>query len=357
MRHTLDGRIVSFDLRSAFHDDGGIVLSPQTFIQVAQPGRLWYIIHPGATFAARLEDDQINLYDSFTYWESGWRNWEGPFVAWAERAGYQIDYAVNSDLEFHPEMLKHYRLVLSVGHDEYWSSPMRDHLEAFMDDGGNVAFFSANNAMWQVRSEESGRALVCWKDIKKDPLYQNGDHKLLSTMWCNHLINRPENYLTGVSFAYAGYYNFFDKYLDGDGAYEIHRPDHWIFEGTGLQRSDRLGAADKLISYECDGCEFEMKDGLPVPTHRDGTPESFEILATSPAELSIADGSLKLVSEALFGEGTTDLQPQPGAAVMGIFTRGGTVFTTGCTEWAKGLRGGDKAVERITRNILDRLSK
>ena len=96
----------------------------------------------------------------FTARYSGWQRWEKPFVQWAERSGYKLDVAVNSDLEFHPEILKHYRLVLSVGHDEYWSSKMRDHLEAFIVGGGNVAFFSGNTAFWQVRSEDNGRTLV-----------------------------------------------------------------------------------------------------------------------------------------------------------------------------------------------------
>ncbi|MCA9063128.1 MAG: hypothetical protein KDA96_08715, partial [Planctomycetaceae bacterium] len=84
---------------------------------------------------------------------SQFNNWELPFVHWAESNGYVLEYAVNSDLEFHPEILKHYRLVLSIGHDEYWSSPMRDSLEAFIGDGGNVAFFSGNTCCWQVRNE------------------------------------------------------------------------------------------------------------------------------------------------------------------------------------------------------------
>ena len=32
--------------------------------------------------------------------------WELPFVRWAESNGFVLDYAVNSDLEFHPEILK-----------------------------------------------------------------------------------------------------------------------------------------------------------------------------------------------------------------------------------------------------------
>ena len=43
-------------------------------------------------------------------------NWEQPFVVWAEQNGYVLDYAVNNDLGFRPELLAAYRLVLSVGH-------------------------------------------------------------------------------------------------------------------------------------------------------------------------------------------------------------------------------------------------
>jgi len=108
--------------------------------------------------------------------------WEYPFVRWAERNGYQLDYAVNADLESHPEILEHYPLVLSVGHDEYWSTPMRDHLEKYISDGGNVAFFSGNVCCWQVRSEDEGQALTCWKEhLTKDPLFPGGDQTLLST--------------------------------------------------------------------------------------------------------------------------------------------------------------------------------
>ena len=38
--------------------------------------------------------------------------WELPFIAWAEENGYRLDYAVNSDLEHRPEILKNYNLCL-----------------------------------------------------------------------------------------------------------------------------------------------------------------------------------------------------------------------------------------------------
>jgi hypothetical protein len=281
------------------------------------------------------------------------RNWELPFVAWAERNGYTLDYCANSDLEFLPELLAPYRLVLSVGHDEYWSAPMRDRLEAFIGRGGNVAFFSGNTCCWQVRSEEDGRALTSWKqNLVQDPLFPTNDHRTLSTLWSHHLVGRPENSLTGVGFLHGGYHLSHGQFMDGKGAFMTHRPEHWAFEGTGLARGAEFGAKHTIVGYECDGCEFTMKDGLPSPTHRDGTPESFVILATCPTRWH-PDDALWYDRFPRDPSGA----PAQGAAVMGLYERGGTVLTTGTTDWAHGLRGGDPAVERITKNILDRLSK
>src|SRR3954451_18178387 len=208
---------------------------------------------------------------------SQFNNWEQPFVAWAESNGYSLEYAVNSDLEFHPEILSAYKLVLSVGHDEYWSSPMRDNLESFIAKGGNVAFFSGNTCCWQVRSEDDGRALACWKQsVGDDPFYKAENYKLLSTLWSHYLVGRPENQLTGVGFLWGGYHRSHGQFMDGPGSYTVQRPDHWLFAGTGGKRGDAFGAKlpqYKVVGYECDGCELTWKDGLPYATHRDGTPE------------------------------------------------------------------------------------
>jgi hypothetical protein len=275
-------------------------------------------------------------------------SWELPFVQWAETAGYEIDYAVNNDLEFRPEILKHYNLVLSVGHDEYWSSPMRDHLEQYIADGGHVAFFSGNTCCWQVRSEDDGRALTCWKQAYVfDPMFRTSDHKLLSTLWGHHLVDRPENQLTGVGFLWGGYQRSHGQFMDGPGAYTVHRPEHWLLEGTDLERGDEFGGDDTIVGYECDGCEMTWKDGLPFPTHRDGTPESFVIVGTCPARWAPGDSVWY------------DRFPKDriGASVLGTYTQGGTVVTSGSTDWSHGLKGNDPTVIRITENVLNRLSR
>lgn len=274
--------------------------------------------------------------------------WELPFVAWAEKNGYPLEFAANNDLEFHPEILKAYKLVLSVGHDEYWSTPMRDNIEAWIGQGGNMAFFSGNTCCWQVRSEDEGRAFTCFKqNYHLDPVFQTRDFKTLSTAWSHHLLKRPENELTGVGFLWGGYMRSHGQFMDAEASYIVHRPDHWVFAGTELKRNDRFGAKDTIVGYECDGCELEWKDGLPFPTFKDGTPKTFEVLGTCPVRWHPDD--VEWYEKWEIG--------RTGAACMGIYTRGGTVFTAATTDWAHGLQGADKTVERITRNVLDRLSK
>ena len=282
---------------------------------------------------------------------SGAWEWEVHFIQWAERNGYKLEYAVNSDLEFHTELLKHYQLVVSVGHDEYWSAPMRDNIDRFVSAGGNLAFFGGNALTWQVRFDNEGSEMVSWKKAyRQDPLYNpNGSSPLLSTLWSHPLVNRPENQLVGAGTMFGGMQRSKGQYMDGSGAYTVYQPDHWVFTGTGLKQGQQFGARDRIVGYECDGCEHTYVNGIPVPTGRDGTPKGFLILALAPA--SWAPDEWQWYERWESG--------RIGNACMGIhrFEKGGTVFTAATTGWAHGLRGEDPAVEIITRNVLDRLSK
>ncbi len=136
-------------------------------------------------------------------------------------------------------------------------------------------------------------------------------------------------------------------------SWTARRPTSFIDRNTGCSRArvsskviDSAGK-DTIVGYECDGCELEWVDGLPQPTCNDGTPKSFLVLGTCPAKWAPGDSLWY------------DRFPKDrvGNAVLGIYTQGGTVVTAGSTDWAHGLRGKDPLVERITKNILDRLSQ
>jgi hypothetical protein len=323
--------------------------------------------------AARIGEIELGevagyLQQGYSIWvvSAGWSAWEHLFVQWAEREGLALDYAVSSDLETVPDLLAPYRLYLSVGHDEYWSAGMRDAVEGFVDRGGRAAFFSGNTAFWQIRYEDDHRTQIAYKmDIEEDPVWGSDRIRELSTMWSDPLLERPENELTGVSFTRGGYAHL-DNAPQGSGGYTVWRPKHWAFDGLDLFAGDVIGAEPVVVGYECDGCELTLKDGLPMATGADGTPKGFEVLATAPAHLWESDerpealplvgvGELNWVAERFAGADTPENRQKfaHGHAVMGHFTRGkGSVFTTGCTDWAFGLD--DPAVTRVTRNVIER---
>lgn len=335
-------------------------------------GRLTNVASPTDPEHQRLVDYQLAQDIPMLTGSSGWHNWERRFVRWAEQAGFGIDMAVNADLHFRPELLDRYDVLLSVGHDEYWSAGMRDAVDDFVDGGGRWAIFSGNTAFWQVRYEDDGRTMVCYKGAARftDPV-RDSQPELLTSMWSDPWIGRPETSTTGLTFTRGGYHRIGGAMPNGTGDFEIHQPEHWAFEATDLAAGDRLGTGSFIVGYEVDGCAFELIDGLPVPTHEDGAPDSLEILATCPARLiSITDdgceappalwasveppGDLEGVAMILFGDASPEnvARVANGHAVMGHFTRGsGEVFNAGTADWAYGLDT-DPVVQQVTANVL-----
>lgn len=114
-----------------------------------------------------------------------------------------------------------------------------------------------------------------------------------------------------------------------------------------MKRGEAFGGKDTIVGYECDGCEIEWRDGLPFPTHpRDGTPDGFEILGTAPAQWHPDDCQWSTLGK------RQERERRPGRLYPGR-DRGDLREH----RLVHGLRGGDPAVERITRNILERLGR
>jgi hypothetical protein len=247
-------------------------------------------------------------------------HWDAPFIRWMEANGYAADYCTDLDLHEDSCRLESYSLLLSVGHDEYWSQEMRSNVERFTAGGGNVAFFGGNTCWWRVHLAADNTIISC------DKHRHSGDTEAFD-QWMRV---DPETRLTGVSFRYGGGWWTGRRRPVG---YRVQHADHWVFAGLGLKDGDTFGDApdQALIGYECDGAS----------PHASGIPETFQILATG--ELS-ADWEY--------------LESGPGAAAtMGIYRKGGMVFTAATTDWARVLAQGDPIVEGITRNVLDGLQR
>jgi hypothetical protein len=276
----------------------------------------------GGTGGTPIDHDNFDPFDPTL--RQTFVHWDAPFIAWMERNSYALDYCTDVDLHSDAELLGRYRLLVSAGHDEYWTDAMRGHAEAFVAGGGNIAFFSGNTCWWRVTfdDESSFRRVAFWSD-------PDGP-------------DRPENALTGVSFRNGGERDRDEHPLPV--GYRVQHADHWVYEGSGLGDGDVFGGGpdEYLVGYECDGAHFDralLDRGRPVePTGDDGTPSTFAILG-------IGD-----VRKSGWGMGNQ-------AATMGVYTRNGTVFNAATTDWARLLRGRPHPViEQITRNVLDRLS-
>ncbi|MEZ0066048.1 hypothetical protein ABIA32_002057 [Streptacidiphilus sp. MAP12-20] len=259
--------------------------------------------------------------------------WEEGLMRWLRSYGPDVDYCSNLDLHLDPHALLRYRLLVVNGHDEYWTWEMRDQVEGFVRSGGNLAVFGANTAWWQMRLEDEGRTMVCYRDAAADPVAATAPQRT-TVEWSSDPVNRPENALTGLSFRTgAGCWGPSMPLMRRE-AYTVAFADHWVFEGTGLTDGDSFARGG--LGYETDAADLEFTDGVPTATGRDGTPASFAVLAT--ADLRHWDA---------YGQG--------GWAVLGVFQSGaGTVFNAGTVNWGSVL--GDPVVDRITRNVLDRLS-
>lgn len=289
--------------------------------------------------------------------------WDAPFIGWLERNGYPVEYCTDLDLHEDPALLDSYDLLLSVGHDEYWSAEMREHAERFVRSGGNIAFLSANTCWWRVRPADGNTAFVSDTDHHVGEEYP---HLPATDQWwvpAPDGVGRPENTLTGVSFRNGGMWPATE--WPGDRprvGYTVQHAGHWLYEGTGLRDAsgggtpDRLGAGTPLIGYECDGAAFfRDADGIARVTGEDGTPESFLILGIyvlDPVHENFHDGKP--------GHWNVPVREpsvrSPRAATMGLYTAGGTVFTAGTTDWPVVCgHEQDPAVVRVTRNLLDRL--
>jgi hypothetical protein len=182
-------------------------------------------------------------------------DWELNMVRWLEANGFDVSYVSDVDVHANPEFAARARAVLQVGHNEYWSKEMRDHLEAARDAGKGLGFFSGNTGSWAIRFEDSplgkDRVQVCYKS-RDDPLAVS-DPARATTHWWEPPVNRPTRDLMGL-----------------DAASNVRRSGDWTAEGveaapdlfvdTGLRNGD---VVPNLVGYEYDGLWTRGAEQLP----------------------------------------------------------------------------------------------
>ena len=137
---------------------------------------------------------------------------EYPMVRWLERNGYEVSYTSEIDTARSASRLMQHKVLLSVGHDEYWSASQREHVEEAREAGVDLAFLSGNEVFWKTRwgssldsSHTSYRTIVCYKETSADAKIDPEPNVWTGT-WRDPRFSppadggKPENSLTGQAF-------------------------------------------------------------------------------------------------------------------------------------------------------------
>jgi hypothetical protein len=234
--------------------------------------------------------------------------WEFPLAFWLEREGYDVSYISNIDTHADRQGLLRAKGWMSVGHDEYWSQEMFDNVSNARDQGVSLAFLSGNSVSGRIYIKPStdGRANRVFGRIDR---YSNTQELMGS-----------ESYGTGFS------------------DWVVERPDHWVFDGTGMKKGD---AIKDLVGWEY--------HGQPV-----GKQPSLVVLATALTR----------------NRPHEPVREDPGEAHTAIMydgPKGNFVFDAGTCWWNmvlstppgflnppnRDFSREDPRVQRITRNLLD----
>ena len=144
-------------------------------------------------------------------------NAEYPMVRWLEANGYDVSYFTSVDSDRLGTLIQNHAVFLSVGHDEYWSAGERESVEAALESGVNLAFFSGNEIFWKTRWESSidggdtpYRTLVCYKETLDNTIIDPLDPPTWTGTWRDPRFSPPadggypENALTGQLFTVNG---------------------------------------------------------------------------------------------------------------------------------------------------------
>jgi hypothetical protein len=247
-----------------------------------------------------------------------------PLVTFAESLKIPIGYATDVDLHDDPHLLDAALAVVSPGHDEYYSTAMRNALTSARDAGTNIFFLGANAVYRHIRLSDTdvgpNRLETDYKDAGIDPITRS-DPGESTPQWRSAPLNRPESDLVG------GFY----KCNPGQADLVVAPRLSWLTEGLGLSPGQHLG---QLV-----GPEYDRVD-LDVPT-----PHPLQVVFHSPVHCT--------------GQGGID-----DASDVTYYTTpsGAAVFDSGTSKWecalddqACGSGWGDPASYQVVREVTKRL--
>ncbi len=125
---------------------------------------------------------------------------EYPMIRFLEENGYDVSYTSGVDMS-QPgaaSTIEQHKLFLTAGHDEYWSGQQRANVQAAINAGVNMAFFTGNEVFWKTRfaasidgSNTPNRTLVTYKETHFDAPIDPQDPPTWTGTWMDPRFSPP----------------------------------------------------------------------------------------------------------------------------------------------------------------------
>ena len=110
------------------------------------------------------------------------RYMEFPALYLAERAGHEINYITDIDLDSDPTTLRNTQSIVVGGHSEYWTERMRGAIDASVASGINLVSLGGNTAYNKVTYDPKTRTMsdvITWRD----PTVRKSESHLLGAQY------------------------------------------------------------------------------------------------------------------------------------------------------------------------------
>jgi len=270
-------------------------------------------------------------------------------IDWLENfAGVRYDVTTDGDLHTRgAEALEGYRVLITGGHPEYWTTAMLDALETWVHKGGRLMYLGGNGFYWvtsvhpelphviEVRRGINGSRP--WESLPGELHHSTTGE--LGGLW--RLRGREPNRLLGVGFAAEGADGRSVGYRRAPLSYEDHT--RWIFDGVDEEVIGDYGRVmGGAVGDEVDRADYEV-----------GTPYETNIVASS---LPLSAAYNVALEDATILRGPRQLGTPRADMAFLASSSGGAVFSVGSISWTGSLSHNryQNNVSRITHNVLQR---
>jgi N,N-dimethylformamidase beta subunit-like, C-terminal len=123
---------------------------------------------------------------------------------WLESVHSDVGYVTDRQIaSWDSSQLRRPKVLVMLGHDEYWTWNQRDVIQNMRDQGTHLMFLSGNAGYWNIRLANgalSGRPadrVVCYKSSTDPGSVSSTD---VTTRFRDPPLNRPENALYGIMY-------------------------------------------------------------------------------------------------------------------------------------------------------------